>query len=85
MKFLSRKTYIISSVFYFVLCNGQKLDEDYRPEIISRRASQDILYQAQQTNFRCILDTYMIEENCCVKNDKFFVGKLAICTLAIFN
>ena len=89
MRFLSGNThpisiYITRTLFYFVLCNGQKLDEDivYQPESVSRRSSHDIIYQDQWTHSRCTLDTYVIEENRCVKNDNFFASKLAIlCTL----
>lgn len=86
MKFLSRNAHpilinniIARSLFFFVLCNSQKLDEHvaYQPESVSRRSSHDIIYQDQQTNsIICNLDTYVIEENRCVKNDNFFESKL---------
>lgn len=78
---------ITRSMFYFVLCNSQKLDEHvlYQPECVSHRSPHDIIYQDQQTNYRCILDTYVIEENRCVKNDNFFESKLTIIIICIYT
>ena len=67
-----------------VQCTGQMLDEEYRPGIVGRRASNDIVYKYQyfKSSFRCEADTYVVEEHRCVENKYFFESK-SVSTLSL--